>query len=129
MNSWSKVKAAGVWIVTSFTLGSAMSYADMTPRQTQLLVQNCVQCHSNPHIGAPLMGDMQVWGNLAKEKGEEGLLHSVIFGLKEMPPLGKCSACSEDDFRAMVRLMANLPTPSPTQEDQEQTAVQAGEVK
>ncbi|BFM14498.1 hypothetical protein R50073_06810 [Maricurvus nonylphenolicus] len=125
MKSWPTVKKISAWLSASVALGCASAYADMTPRQTQLLVQNCVQCHSNPHIGAPLMGDMQVWGELAKEKGEEGLLHSVIFGLKEMPPLGKCSSCSEEDFRAMVRLMANLPTP----EKKAQEVVQAGDVK
>lgn len=129
MKSWPTVKKISVWLSASVALGCTSTYANMTPRQTQLLVQNCVQCHSNPHIGAPLMGDMQVWGELAKNKGEEGLLHSVIFGLKEMPPLGKCGACSEDDFRAMIRLMANLPTPENNSQTEQQKVVQAGEVK
>lgn len=128
MKSWPTVKKVSAWLSASVALGCASAYADMTPRQTQLLVQNCVQCHSNPHIGAPLMGDMQVWGELAK-KGEDGLLHNVIFGLKEMPPLGKCSACSEDDFRAMIRLMANLPTPEHKSQTEQPKVVQAGEVK
>ncbi len=129
MKYWLGRKSLSQWLAVCVVLGfSALANADMTARQTQLLVQNCVQCHSSPHIGAPLMGDMQVWSELAK-KGEDALLHSVIFGLKEMPPLGKCSACSEEDFRAMVRLMANLPAPQHKTQDDQQKVVQAGDVK
>ena len=28
-----------------------------------------------------------------------------------MPPLGYCSACDEQDLRALIRFMANLPAP------------------
>ncbi len=129
MPYWLARKSLKLWWIVCVLLGSStLANADMTARQTQLLVQNCVQCHSSPHIGAPLMGDMHEWNKLAK-KGEDALLHSVIFGLKEMPPLGKCSACTEEDFRAMVRLMANLPTPQHKTQGDQQSVVQAGDVK
>jgi cytochrome c5 len=84
--------------------------ADLTERQAQLLANNCVQCHARADIGAPIMGNREDWKERSKQ-GEEKLLANVIVGLRGMPPLGYCSACSEQDFRALIRFMANLPEP------------------
>lgn len=84
--------------------------AGMTERQVQLLHRTCTQCHATPGLGAPLMGHADEWRERAA-KGEDAMLRSVVLGLRGMPPLGSCSACDEADFRAMIRLMANLPAP------------------
>jgi len=90
-------------------LGLALSaYADPSPRQMALFNNNCVQCHLRPGVGAPLAGNAKDW-QARKAQGEDTLLRHVVEGLKGMPPLGYCSACSEDDFRALIRLMAGLP--------------------
>jgi cytochrome c5 len=88
------------------------SAADLTERQAQLLANNCVQCHARANIGAPLMGNPDDWKERGK-LGEEKLLANVIYGVRGMPPFGYCSACSEQDLRALIRFMANLPDPAP----------------
>jgi cytochrome c5 len=84
--------------------------ADLTERQAQLLANNCVQCHARANIGAPIMGNPADWKERSKQ-GEEKLLANVISGVRGMPPLGYCSACTKQDFRALIRMMANLPEP------------------
>jgi cytochrome c5 len=86
----------------------------MTQRQTELFVNNCIQCHAFAESGAPNIGDNEAWKHRTA-KGEEVLLRHVIEGYEGMPPLGYCSACNEEDFRAMVRAIANLP-PETTEE-------------
>lgn len=94
--------ALGAWLLAS------PAHADLDARQTKLLIGNCVQCHARPHIGAPLMGQAADWVERNKQ-GEAKLLANVIHGLRGMPPLGYCSACSEADFRALIRVMTGLP--------------------
>jgi cytochrome c5 len=84
---------------------------DMTQRQTELFANNCIQCHAFEQSGAPNIGDVNAWQQRSA-KGEELLLRHVIEGFQGMPPLGYCSACNEQDFRVMVRAMADLPTPN-----------------
>ncbi|MBV8471250.1 MAG: cytochrome c5 family protein [Burkholderiaceae bacterium] len=87
------------------TLGAI---AEPSPRQMALFNNNCVQCHLRPGVGAPLVGKAQDW-QTRKAQGEDALLRHVVEGLKGMPPLGYCSACSEADFRALIRFMAGMP--------------------
>ena len=75
-----------------------------TERQMHLLSSNCVQCHARPGIGAPLMGNPADWKERVTQ-GEDVLLQHVIEGKGGMPPLGYCSACNEEDFRVLIRLM------------------------
>ena len=83
----------------------------MTQRQTELFANNCIQCHAFEESGAPNIGDAKAWQHRTA-KGEEVLLTHVIEGFQGMPPLGYCSACNEQDFRAMVRAIAELPAPN-----------------
>lgn len=101
-------------------LPPAVFAADLSQRQAQLLANNCVQCHARVDIGAPIMGNPADWKERSKQ-GEEKILMNVIVGLRGMPPLGYCSACDEQDFRALIRFMANGP-------DSDKTAVK-GESK
>ncbi len=87
-----------------------VSAADLTDRQAQLLANNCVQCHARANIGAPLMGKPED-GKERSKQGDENLLANVIYGIRGMPPYGYCSACTEQDLRALIRFMANLPEP------------------
>ncbi len=103
-----------------FALQLPLANAELDLRQNQLLVNNCVQCHSNPQIGAPLLGDSKAWETRIK-KGEALLLKNVVEGIGGMPPLGYCSSCTEQDFKVMIRLMAGLPAP------EKEVAMQAGD--
>lgn len=85
--------------------------AELTARQSQLLAYNCLQCHARAGVGAPQAGDAQAWKPYAA-KGEPAMLVNAVQGTGGMPPLGYCSACTEADFRALIRFMAGLPAPA-----------------
>jgi cytochrome c5 len=84
---------------------------ELTERQATLLRVNCVQCHAVPGLGAPILGDRAAWQR-ARERGEDAMLRNMLDGIRGMPPMGYCSACSEADFRAMIRFLADLPVKS-----------------
>ncbi|HJV02399.1 MAG TPA: c-type cytochrome [Burkholderiaceae bacterium] len=81
--------------------------AELSARQSQLLANNCLQCHARAGVGAPQAGDAQAWKPYVA-KGEPAMLVNAVQGTGGMPPLGYCSACTEDDFRALIRFMARL---------------------
>ncbi len=99
------------WVVgglVSFALIPAQVCAQPSNRQMQLLANNCVQCHTRPGIGAPVMGSAEDW-LVAVKRGEDAMLVNVVHGLGGMPPLGYCSACTEEDFRVLIRFLAGIP--------------------
>jgi len=79
-------------------------------RQSALLANNCTQCHARQHTGAPFIGVAEDWQE-AIARGEDAMLLNVVQGIRGMPPLGYCSACSEDDFRVLIRVLAGIPEP------------------
>jgi cytochrome c5 len=93
--------------VASAAQESARPPIALNARQEALLLANCTQCHARPGIGAPLIGDAAAWKE-RRYQGEDRLLEHVVLGVRGMPPLGYCSACTEDDFRALIRYMAGV---------------------
>ena len=77
-------------------------------RQSTLFVNNCAQCHARPDTGAPFIGVAEDW-QAAAAKGEDSMLINAVQGIRGMPPLGYCSACSEEDLRVLIRMMAGIP--------------------
>lgn len=57
------------------------------------------------------MGLPEEWSDVVKQ-GEFATLSNVVQGIRGMPPLGYCSACSEEDLMAITRFMAQWPTPT-----------------
>jgi len=94
-------------LLTSVVFSSYATAESLTEHQSQLFINNCVQCHSNPDTGAPVIGVESDWVAI-KAKGEDKILNNVTQGIRGMPPLGYCSACSKDDFRVLIRLMTNM---------------------
>lgn len=86
----------------------ATQAGEFTERQAVLFTNNCAQCHTRQGIGVPQAGDAAAWKDRAA-RGEDAMLQNVVQGLRGMPPLGYCSACNEQDFRALIRLMAGMP--------------------
>jgi cytochrome c5 len=84
-----------------------VTQAELTERQTRLLVINCVQCHARGNTNFPTMGNPEDW-KTRNLQGEDRLLRSVIEGMRGMPPLGYCAACTEVDLRALTRTVAGL---------------------
>ncbi len=78
-------------------------------RQSTLFVNNCVQCHAHPETGAPFIGSTEDWQDIVA-RGEDAMLINVVQGIGGMPPLGYCSACSEEDLRVLIRLVTGTAT-------------------
>jgi cytochrome c5 len=84
-----------------------------TPRQSTLMLNNCMQCHARPETGAPFIGEKEHWKE-ALARGEDAMLLNVVQGIRGMPPLGYCSACSEQDLRVLIRTLSGMPDPDGT---------------
>lgn len=99
-------------LIASALLVSAMgvspSIAAPDARQIKLLTNNCLQCHANVESTAPLIGIVEDWQAVIAQ-GEETTMNNVVLGIRGMPPLGYCSACSEQDLRELTRLVAGFP--------------------
>ncbi|HEY1077620.1 MAG TPA: c-type cytochrome [Fontimonas sp.] len=78
------------------------------PGIQRLYDQTCKSCHSVPGTGAPQVGDRAAWEPRVAQ-GMETLLNHTINGFRGMPPLGSCGDCSEADFSALIRYMAQMP--------------------
>ena len=85
----------------------APARADLDERQGKLLSSNCVQCHARPETGAPLMGNPPDW-KVRNEQGMDRLLVNTVLGLRGMPPLGYCSACTEEDLRELIKAVSGI---------------------
>ena len=83
--------------------------AELSAKHVQILATKCVQCHAAPHTGAPQFGNREQWHHVLQQ-GEEQTLINVVHGIRGMPPLGYCSACSEEDLRELIRFAAGFPT-------------------
>jgi cytochrome c5 len=77
-------------------------------RLADLYGHACKACHAMPGTGAPLAGDRAAWAPRAA-KGMPALMQSVLGGYKGMPAGGQCFSCTADDYRALVRFMADQP--------------------
>ncbi len=84
------------------------AYAAPDARQSALLLNNCMQCHARKETGAPFIGVAEDWQE-AVARGEESMLINVVQGIRGMPPLGYCSACSEEDLRVLIRTLSGMP--------------------
>jgi cytochrome c5 len=76
-------------------------------RVAALFAANCAQCHLRPGVGAPMAGAAEEWAP-RRENGEDAMLKNVVEGIRGMPPLGYCGACTEDELRALTRMMAGI---------------------
>ncbi len=65
---------------------------------------SCALCHIDGNGGAPRIQNKVDWDSRLA-KGEAELLRSTIEGLNNMPPLGYCMACEENDFLTMIDFM------------------------
>lgn len=73
-------------------------------RETYL--RSCHSCHGSGVAGAPRTGDTAAWApRLAK--GMDELVANAINGYQGMPPKGLCFDCTEAQFAALIRYMAD----------------------
>lgn len=67
--------------------------------------RSCVLCHMRGEGGAPRLGRQEDW-TARVAQGEDVMIRHAVEGYNNMPPLGYCMDCEEDDFRALTRYMA-----------------------
>lgn len=90
------------------TVDEAPALTEVEPpseRQMQLWSRSCALCHVSGTGGAPRMGVPEEWADRV-EQGSAVLLERTIEGFNNMPPLGYCMACEEDDFVALIEFMS-----------------------
>lgn len=75
------------------------------PAVMKIYEQTCHNCHSMPASGAPQAGDSAAWAPRVAQ-GRDTLIDHSINGYKSMPPMGTCTACTEDDFVALIEYMS-----------------------
>ena len=66
--------------------------------------KSCALCHVTGVAGAPKIGETDVWRPRLAQ-GKATLLKHTIEGYNNMPPLGYCMSCEEEDFVALIDLM------------------------
>jgi S-disulfanyl-L-cysteine oxidoreductase SoxD len=66
---------------------------------------NCIACHGNPAIGAPVFGDKTAWSKVL-EKGIDKVYHNGINGINAMPPKGG-TELSDDQMKEVIDYMIN----------------------
>lgn len=76
-----------------------------TARVVVLFQRSCALCHVAGEGGAPRVANSHDWQpRLAR--GDATLLRHALEGFNNMPPLGYCQACEENDMRALIRFLA-----------------------
>lgn len=85
----------------------AASVSALAERDLETLYnQTCIACHGTGAAGAPKTGDMAAW-KPRMEKGMDTLLTNTKTGINAMPPKGMCMDCTDDEYRALIELMAS----------------------
>lgn len=87
--------------------------ANMPPlegRLNEFWTASCRGCHTSRMSGAPRPGDAAAWAPIIAQ-GMDTMLEHTINGYRKMPPLGLCSACTEEDFVALISWMSGMDSP------------------
>lgn len=69
-----------------------------------LVKQNCFVCHAQGLNGAPIIGNLKMWGP-RKEQGIEVLVEHAFNGYGLMPARGGNEGLSKDEIRLAVSYM------------------------
>lgn len=70
----------------------------------QIYQSHCAVCHDKGALGAPVLGDKQVWEPLIA-KNMDTLIHNTLVGSHKMPRKGGCKYCSTSEVIAAVKYM------------------------
>lgn len=103
----------GLWLAAALVCAAGPAIAEppaLGERQQRLFQQACAHCHLHQGLGVPVVGDEAAWEE-RRARGFESLLTNTVNGVRNMPPLGTCAACTEDDLRRLVAFLAGLPLP------------------
>jgi cytochrome c5 len=71
--------------------------------------ENCAVCHADGDLGAPKVGDKDIWDVLL-QKNMDKLVLNTITGLGSMPAKGGCLYCDTSEIVAAVKYMVQEST-------------------
>lgn len=89
---------AAAAITTALTASAADDYTK------ELYGLYCTACHAVKSSGAP-----QAFTDEWQDRLDQGiptLVNHAINGIRNMPPMGTCAECSEEDLENLIRYMA-----------------------
>lgn len=78
---------------------------ELTPRESHALGEICLRCHAQSNVAAPLMGDADAWSPRVSQ-GLDQMLANTVLGVGEMPPLGTCGYCTEEELLALIVVLS-----------------------
>ena len=84
--------------------GSTTATVGKASRSAVIYAKHCIACHNSGIGGAPVLGDSSAWASRVAQ-GLETVYENAINGIRGMPLMGTCTACSEEDIRATVDFM------------------------
>lgn len=72
----------------------------------KIIYQNvCSMCHQSGTMGAPRIGNGGGWLNRLKQSGLERFYKRTFKGFNNMPSMGACVNCSDNDIKSAVNYM------------------------
>ena len=76
----------------------------------QIYDRSCRACHGVDGAGAPLTGHQDDWLYRLETRGADGLLTAAKAGVGNMPAMGLCSDCSDDELQRLIQFMSTKGT-------------------
>lgn len=91
-----------IFLCASLAVASVPALADVAATYQK----SCAACHDAGALGAPKKGDRAHWATLQSQKGIDGLVKSTRQGMPQMPAMGLCQNCSDEQFAELIEYMA-----------------------
>lgn len=86
--------------------GASASTSSGPKSPEDIFNSTCTGCHSTGALNAPKVGDAEAWAPRIAQ-GIDTMVGHAIAGFNNMPPKGTCSACTDEEIRAVVEFMAD----------------------
>lgn len=91
-------------LLTVAALSGSLNAAATDDYTKELFALYCTACHAVKASGAP-QAFTHEW-DARMDQGIDTLVNHAINGIRNMPPMGTCSECSEEDLQNIITYMA-----------------------
>jgi cytochrome c5 len=93
-------------LVAALAIGAAVAGEPAAKLRSadDILNQYCNVCHTTGWNGAPLNGDRTEW-QPRLSTGFEAMFKNAKQGFNNMPPMGTCLDCTDEELTAAIRKM------------------------
>jgi cytochrome c5 len=101
-----KTSVAAIAIAAALAIGGVLAGEPATKTRSadDILNQYCNVCHTTGWNGAPLNGDRTEW-QPRLGTGFEAMFKNAKQGFNNMPPMGTCLDCTDEELTAAIRKM------------------------